>query len=617
MCGIAGYINTNGTSASHSILKRMLKQIAHRGPDGEGIWLTENLALGHRRLAIIDLTDGGSQPMQTLCKRYTITYNGEIYNYLNLRTELHALGHRFQSESDTEVVLASISQWGLDAAIKKFNGMFAFALWDSQEQELHLARDRFGVKPLYWSWSNGVLAFGSEIKALIAHPEIPTRLNPNGVQEYLTFQNFHSSQTLFQGVFLLEHGSILTLKRGQTTHPRSRKFHTLEFNGVSEGVSYETCKEELQYLFKQAVERQLVSDVDVAGYLSGGIDSGAIVSVASAATEQMRTFTCGFDLSSISGIEVFFDERRAAELMSAVFATEQYEVVLKSGDMERVFPDLVHSLEEPRVGQSYPNYIVAGLAARFNKVVLAGTGGDELFGGYPWRYAQSIGDDASQTTEKTFQYWHRMLSPHDINSIMAPIKSSITGPSTRDIFEANFPSFQSANPSIEERLNTVMTYEANTFLQGLLVVEDKVSMAHGLEGRVPFMDNDLADFASTLPAAYKVDLTQLEAFSHDSSNPAPAGKTILRDAVSGFLPNEISKARKQGFSAPDASWFRGSSMNFVTQRLLKDNAKIYQVVSADLVKQRLQEHFSGKHNHRLLIWSLLHLEEAFDTWSLV
>lgn len=616
MCGIAGYIHTDGTPASHAVVKQMLKAIAHRGPDGSGVWIQDDLGFGHARLAIIDLSDGGRQPMQTACGRYTITYNGEIYNYLALKTELRALGHRFRSESDTNVILVAVLHWGLEEALKKFNGMFAFALWDAEEKTLHLARDRFGVKPLYWAWQDGALVFGSEIKALLAHPRIGARLNPSGLREYLTFQNFHSSQTLFAGIEMLPQGSVVTLAPGQGARPEPRRYHRLEFHGETPARSYADYRDELRHLFRQAVERQLVSDVDVAAYLSGGIDSGAIVSIAAQSVERLRTFTCGFDVSSVSGMEVFFDERRNAELMSAVFGTEQYEIVLKSGDMERFFPPLVRALEEPRVGQSYPNFAVAQLASRFNKVVLAGTGGDELFGGYPWRYAKSLGADAAETRENAYRYWHRLLPEAEIARVLAPIAGALDGPAPRDVFEGLFPALAPDAPRAD-CLDAVMTFEANTFLQGLLVVEDKVNMAHGLEARVPFLDNDLVDFACGLPVAFKLDVAHLLA---DGGKPAaegaPVGKRILRDVVSDLVPEQVVQAPKQGFSAPDASWFRGASMDFVKSRLLNRNARIYEVLDGAPVRHLLKEHFSGRHNHRLLIWSLLHVEEALGTWSL-
>lgn len=616
MCGIAGYFQTDGMPASHAVLEKMLAAVAHRGPDGKGSWLVDGVALGHTRLAIIDLSDGGRQPMQTPCGRYTITYNGEIYNYLELKTELRALGHRFQSESDTEVILIAILEWGIDDAIKRLNGIFALALWDAGEKRLHLARDRFGVKPLYWTWSGQRLVFGSEIKALVAHTEVDAQLNPDGLREYLTFQNFHSAQTLFKGIEMLPPGSILTVAQGQDSCPAARRYYALRFQGVEFEQSAEDYREELRHLFRQAVERQLISDVEVAGFLSGGIDSGAIVSIASQAVEQMHTFTCGFDLSSASGMEVFFDERREAEMMSAIFATQQYEIVLKSGDMERVFPALVRSLEEPRVGQSYPNYLVSRLAAKFNKVVLAGTGGDELFGGYPWRYAQSLGPDTDATRENTFRYWHRLFAPDEVDRALAPIAGQLTGPSPREIFDGLFPGL-GADAPIDERLNAVMTYEANTFLPGLLVVEDKVSMAHGLETRVPFLDNDLVDFACRLPVGLKVDTGLLADCVGGTGAEPPAGKVLLREVVSELVPQKIAKARKQGFSAPDATWFRGASIEFVKSRILDDKAKIYDIISKDYVTNRLEEHFSGQRNNRLLIWSLLHIEEAIGAWSLV
>jgi asparagine synthase (glutamine-hydrolysing) len=362
----------------------MTAAVAHRGPDGDGIYVDGDVGLGHRRLAVIDLSPAGRQPMMSPDRRYVISYNGEIYNFQELRVELEGLGYTFRSRTDTEVVLHSYAEWGPQCVLR-FNGMFAFALFDRVERQVWLARDRYGVKPLYVAEIDGLILFASEVKALLAHPSMSVRLDTEGLFEYFTFQNFISDRTLFQDVRLLPAGTHRTIDLVSGTMSRPSQYWDYQFEDGDASVSDCDYADELSRLFKQAVQRQLVSDVDVGAYLSGGIDSGSITAVASGQLPYLKTFTCGFDLHSASGLELAFDERAKAETMSYLFRTEHYEMVLKAGDMERVMPRLTNHLEEPRIGQSYANFYTAQLASKFVKVVLSGGGGDELFGGYPRR----------------------------------------------------------------------------------------------------------------------------------------------------------------------------------------------------------------------------------------
>ena len=375
MCGISGYLDLSGAPADPHIAEAMAAAIAHRGPDGQGVHADGPLALGHRRLAILDLTDAGRQPMATTDGRFVIVYNGEVYNFRELRRELEALGHVFRSRTDTEVVLAAWAEWG-PVALDRFNGMFAFAIWDRKEATLWLARDRYGIKPLYWTRIGRIVAFGSEIKALLQHPGITAEIDLAGMVEYFTFQNFFSERTLFAGISMLPAGCVLRLSSGSSHEPRLDRYWDYDFREPDGMATEADHADELDHLFRQAVNRQLVSDVGVGAYLSGGIDSGSITAIAAQHFPNLKSFTVGFDMSSASGLEQFSDERPNAERMSYLFATEHYEMVLKAGDMERCIGDLVWHLEEPRVGQSYPNYYAARLASRFGKVVLSGTGGD-------------------------------------------------------------------------------------------------------------------------------------------------------------------------------------------------------------------------------------------------
>lgn len=620
MCGVAGLVNLNGEAVSPAILRRMTDAIAHRGPDGEGQWIDRNIGLGHRRLAIIDLSPAGHQPMVSADNRYVITYNGEIYNYRELRAELEIEGFRFRSQSDTEVLLYAITAWGVKA-LDKLNGMFAFALWDKQEQKLLLARDRYGIKPLYYATTGDTLAFGSEQKAILAQPGFSRRLDKEALLEYFTFQNIFTDKTLLQGIKLFPagHYGILDLSKRERGL-RLTQYWDFDFREPSGVIDAEAYREELGRLFRQAVNRQLVTDVELGCYLSGGMDSGSITAIAAQSYPYIKTFTCGFDLTSASGLELAFDERSKAEYMSYCFKTEHYEMVLKSGDMERVFPKLALHMEEPRVGQSYPNYYAAQLASKFVKVVLSGAGGDELFGGYPWRYYRAVtNDNFEHYVDKYYQFWQRLLPNSSIRRVLSPIWDDVKHVWTRDIFRDVFKHHSDRLYTPEDYINHSLYFEAKTFLHGLLVVEDKLTMAHGLECRVPFLDNELVDFAMRCPVSLKLN-NLAETIRVNENEPAGKsakyfektrdGKQILRDAMAKYIPAGVAQREKQGFSGPDAAWFRGESIDFVRRKLGNKNAPLYEYLDFDALNPLIQEHISGENNRRLLIWSLL----SFDQW---
>src|SRR6266550_7375013 len=407
MCGITGIFNIDGRPVSMATLRRMTDVVRHRGPDGEGFWSNSFVGFGHRRLAIIDLSPLGHQPMQTDDGSLVITYNGEIYNFQNLRVELEAAGYSFRSRTDSEVVLAAYHAWGAEC-VHRFNGMFAFAIWDNRTNRLFIARDRYGIKPLYYRIGGSTLLFGSEIKSILRHPDVSVRVDIEALNEYFSFQNVFTDRTLFEGICLLPPAHTLTVSLGDMSSLRTAPYWSPSFE---EGeATEEEAIEELQRLFDKAVTQQLVSDVEVGAYLSGGMDSGAVTSVAARHFKNLKSFTAGFDLSSASGLELGFDERAKAEFLSNQYKTEHYETVLKAGDMERVMPQLIWHLEDLRVGQSYPNYYVARLASRFVKVVLSGAGGDELFAGYPWRYYRAVvNDTAEHHLDKYYNYWQRLI----------------------------------------------------------------------------------------------------------------------------------------------------------------------------------------------------------------
>jgi asparagine synthase (glutamine-hydrolysing) len=617
MCGVAGIVERDGSPASAAVLERMTRALAHRGPNDEGVFTDGPVGLGHRRLSIIDLTAAGHQPMESSDGRNVISYNGEVYNFRELRARLEARGRKFRSRTDTEVVLEAWSEWG-DAAIQEFNGMFAFALLDRPRREVVLARDRSGVKPLYWTQVGDTVLFGSEIKSFLAHPAFRAELDPERLVEYLTFQNFIGDGTLFRGVRILPPATLMRIPLDQERPIASTSYWDYRFVEETDPPNRDEMAEELDRLLRAAVTRQLVSDVDVGAYLSGGLDTGAITMIASAQLPAMRSFTVGFDLSSASGLELGFDERRSAERLSYLAGTEHYEMVLKAGDMQRCLAAVTWHLEEPRVGQSYPNYYAAKLASRFGPVVLSGTGGDELFGGYPWRYhSTAVCSDFNGFIDNYYSVWQRLLPAEATKSVLAPLGPDACTLDPKQLFGQVFVSHNGGPQTPEDSVNLCLYFEAKTFLHGLLVVEDKLSMAHGLETRVPMLDNDLVDFALRVPVRYKLGdlnggwrLDENTPAKNASLNPFPIhGKQLLRDVAGRHVGPDIPLARKQGFSAPDASWFRGESIDYVRRTLLARDARVFSYLDRTSVQELVRQHLDGRHNRRLLIWSLLTLEQ--------
>jgi len=623
MCGIVGVFNSNGKPISTPLLKDMADIISHRGPDGEGYWSNNFVGFGHRRLAILDLSSLGHQPMVSSCGQVAITYNGEVYNFRELKSELIGLGHFFISKTDTEVILKAYMEWGVDF-VKRLNGMFAFGIWDGRKKILVLARDRYGIKPLYYSYNDNALVFGSEIKALLKHPDISVKVNAQALDEYFTFQNIFSDKTLFDGISLLPAGTVLIAELGSSAPPKRTQYWDYDFHDTHLFKHDEEYTEELIRLFSRAVERQLVSDVEVGCYLSGGIDSGAITSVASAKIPNLKSFTCGFDLSSASGLELGMDERLKAEFLSNRYKTEHYQVVLKAGDMERVMPKLIWHLEDLRVGQSYPNFYVSRLASKFVKVVLSGTAGDELFAGYPWRYYRAVtNDDIEHYTDKYYKYWQRLIDDKQKQTFFRPeILAGLPVNHSREAFGSIIKDKKFVLLCPEAYVNCSLYLESKTFLHGLLEVEDKLSMAHGLETRVPFLDNDLVDFAMRTPVGLKLNnLDEVVRLNENIPGTKGSiyfqqtndGKIILRKALSKYVPSDYSNDVKKGFSAPDASWFKGESIDYIRDLLFDKNARIYDYIDPKVAQSMMQEHFSGQTNRRLLIWSLL----CFEWWNRV
>lgn len=617
MCGIAGNFNLKGETFSLHHLKRMALAIAHRGPDNEGFFIEKGIALAHRRLSIIDTSSKGNQPMTSGNGAWTIVFNGCIYNFLELKQELKSKGHAFVSGTDTEVIVEGLAAYGV-SFFERLNGMFAIAAWEHKEQALYISRDRFGVKPLYY-WFNGInFVFASEIKAILQHPDYKVKLNVHALNEYFSFQNLFSYHTLFEGITMLPAAN--TIRIDAATHVLTHHaWWDYDFNHPDENMTMEFAVAETERLFKQAVSRQMIADVPVGSYLSGGMDSGSITAIASKQVNRMATFTCGFDMSSVTGVEANYDERHDAEAMANYCKTEHYEQVINAGDIRWSLPRVVWHLEDLRVGMSYPNFYISRLASKFVKVCLQGTGGDELFGGYPWRYYRVFQSmDAPSFFDNYYGFWQRLVNDEDKAALFQPqILQQMDIAQPRRVFERVFTfNTELKYDSPEAHIANSLYFEAKTFLPGLLLVGDKLAMAHGLEERFPFLDNDLVEFAQKIPVRYKLgNLEQMKRIDENLEQKRKIayrefddGKNVLRKAMMNTLPDQIINRKKQGFSAPDESWYRGENAEYVKELLLGKSTAMSEFINPAYVEKIVNEHINQRINHRLLIWSFLNFE---------
>lgn len=673
MCGIAGLVSLDGRALDPRALRAMADAMGHRGPDDSGFLAANSgrggspvravplcerrfadlapgvatidgregeraladghwdLLLAHRRLSILDLSAAGHQPMCLAGGRKWLCYNGETYNHLTLRRGLEDRGTRFEGTGDTETLVHLLATHGI-GAVERLNGMFAFAWLDLDAGELWLARDRCGIKPLYWRREGSRIAFASEIKPILAATG-PAEMDLVALDEYMAFQNVLSDRTLFEGVRVVPPAHVvrISLRDGSVS---ARRWWDFDFSAEDPRPRAELA-EDLADRIHAAVQRQCLSDVPVGSYLSGGMDSGTMVAVASRHLGRINTFTAGFDLSESTAHERNFDERELAERLASICQTEHYEVVMHAGDIGACIGPLVEHLEDLRVGQCYPNWYVAKLASRFNKVVLSGCGGDELFGGYPWRYAAAVGDTHADYVDNYFRWWQR-LAPDDIRgSLLVPevsrrmaeaVRDAGHDPAThaREVFGAVFPAGIRVATQ-REQVNWSLYFECRTFLHGLLIVEDRLSMAHGLEVRVPLLDNEVIDLAMRIPIHEKIHavggldrLDENEAGDKRAvyERSHPGGKSILREAMSRIVPREFLDARKQGFSAPDESWFRGRAQRFVRESLFDPASPAATVFDRAALERVLALHGSGDRNFRLLIWSLLSIDRLMRRYGL-
>lgn len=618
MCGIAGILQLDQQPVSLHLIKQLTQTIAHRGPDDVGYFVENQVGLGHHRLAILDTSALGAQPMMSKDGQWVVVFNGCIYNFLQLRLSLKAKGHQFVSNCDTEVLCEGLAAEG-KAFFEQIDGMFAVAAWHRPTQTLYLSRDRFGVKPLYYWFDGQRVVFASEIKAILQHPAYHLRVNLEALNEYFTFQNLFRYHTLFEGILMLPPANTVAVDK-HTTHIKHQAWWDFDFSQPDDQMDFQEAEAETQRLLRQAVAKQMVADVPVGAYLSGGMDSGSLVGLASQHVPRLCTFTAGFELSAVTGVEATFDERVDAELIANYFKTEHYEQVINAGDLRWSLPRVVWHLEDLRVGMSYPNYYISRLASKFVKVCLQGTGGDELYGGYPWRYYrvfQSL--NQSDFFGNYYQFWQRLVPDEHKKLLFQPdVYQAIDLEAPRQTFERVF-TFNDAlrYDTPEEHIQNSLYFEIKTFLPGLLLVGDKLSMANGLEERFPFLDNDLVHFAQRIPIRHKLSNLELRKRFDENELRKMAkfqtyddGKNVLRKAMQGLLPEKILSRKKQGFSAPDESWYRGENVDYVRDLLLNKNAAYQAFIQPAYVQRIIDEHVHQRINHRLLLWSLM----CFEWW---
>jgi asparagine synthase (glutamine-hydrolysing) len=617
MCGIAGFVDRDRRDGAHAqdgaLVRAMCDVIRHRGPDDEGVWVGDGAALGMRRLSIIDLA-GGHQPIQNEDGSVWVVFNGEIYNYRELRAELVARGHTFATDTDTETIVHAYETWGEDA-FSRLRGMFGIALWDRRTRTLLLARDRAGIKPLHYAERAGRLYFGSEIKSILATGAIDRALNPSALEHYLSFLYTPPDRTIFEGIEKLPPGHVLRWHGGVSVITRYWRLPEREtFAGTIDEAS-----EALTGVLADAVGSHMVSDVPIGALLSGGIDSSLVVGLmARASPRPIKTFSIGFD-------EPAFDELDGARRVADHFGTDHHEMVVRP-DALSVVQRLVEHFDEPFGDSSaVPTWYVSQMARRHVTVVLSGDGGDELFGGYD-RYLP-------HPRVQRFDAAAGALGRHAAAAIWPLLPHGMTGknflrhvagdPASRYVESVSFfqPDELRSLLSRDLRLavgarpaaagaaarfahskdlawpSRMMRYDFETYLpEDILTKVDRMSMAHSIESRVPLLDHEVVSFAFSLPAHMKL---------HGVER-----KRVLKRAAASILPAEVFARPKRGFGVPIGAWFRSPLRDFVVDTLQSPRARQRGYFAPRFVDRVVSEHLAGRRDHTLRLWQLL----MFELW---
>jgi asparagine synthase (glutamine-hydrolysing) len=647
MCGIAGFLKVSSSGCdAGECLRAMISTLSHRGPDDEGQWFDSGagLALGHRRLSVIDPSPAGHQPMASASARYRISFNGEIYNFRELRKELEAYGHRFRGNSDTEVMLAAFEQWGVEEAVKRFMGMFAFALWDSRNKELHLVRDRLGEKPLYYGWMGKTLLFGSELKALRAHPDWRGEINRDALATLMRHNYIPAPRSIYNDICKVMPGTIVTVRSANDAENHSHKqivyWSALEVaeDGVSNPFSGSETEatDQLDSLLRSAIKRQMVADVPLGAFLSGGVDSSTVVALMQAqSVRPIRTFTIGF-------AEGDYNEAVYAKAVAECLGTAHTELYVTPQDAMEAIPRLAAIFDEPFSDSSQiPTFLVSQLARRDVTVTLSGDGADELFYGYPryqmgrrlwskvrlmppalrrglsrfisevpmatwngvlggnspllsrYRPESLIGDRLHSVAEilkaeSRGQIYRRFISHCKEPGVLVPGSKELTGVlADAELEESNLDFNQ-----------WMMLADMLSYLpDDILVKLDRASMAASLESRAPFLDHRVVEFALRLPMSMKYR--------------SGSGKWILRKVLSRYLPTALTDRPKKGFAIPIGNWLRGALREWA-EDLLNERRLRESFFNPAPIRLTWADHLSGRRNWQGYLWNVLIFQQWLD-----
>ena len=628
MCGICGFAGPADSRPVPEVLDRMCASIAHRGPDDEGTRIGEGIALGSRRLSIIDLA-GGNQPICNEDGSLWIVFNGEIYNYPELRPELIGLGHTMATHSDTECVLHAYEEWG-DSFLSHLNGMFAFAIWDVRRRVLVLARDRVGIKPLYYAKVGSHLVFGSELKALLAHPAVPRDIDPGAVSQYLSLEYVATPRSILRGVDKLPPGHVLRWRQDDGSIS-IRKWWELDLEN-SENVpepDLDTCAANLRAALKEAVRKELIADVPIGVFLSGGIDSSAVAATMAELTPgNVNSFSIGFSDPS-------FDESSWARMVADRLGTNHHELILEPHMLLDLVPEVTAFLDEPMADASIiPTYLLSRFTRQHVKVALGGDGGDELFAGYPTvlghrlagyynllpgimrkRLIPSVVDHLPVNHDNlSFDYrakrfvgsahlgvadrhrrWMGSFTPDEVAGLLAP-----------DVLDA---ASETPDPvlghlssrSLQEPLNQVLYLDMKLYLENdILAKVDRASMMASLEARVPLLNVDFVELVARLPLSLKLRGLQQ--------------KFVFKRALRGLVPPEVLGRRKKGFGIPVARWFRGPLRELLLDTLSSAGLRRHGLFQYPRVEKLIKAHLGGDADHRKELWTLFIFQRWYDTW---
>lgn len=626
MCGIAGALVTQSSCANIDLaplIGRMVGAIKHRGPDDAGVHVQDGVGLGHARLSVIDLSEAGHQPMMTGDGRVRVVFNGEIYNFKELRAELSQQGYHFHSHTDTEVILNGYHHWG-KAVFSRLRGMFAIALWDASDDEIILARDRVGKKPLFYAWHEGVLLFGSEIKAILACPGFSRKPELEAIHHYLSLQYIPAPWSAFEGVKKVPQASYMVVSRGGTINVHN--YWKLPQPGEAKHRPVQELQEELVSLIDESVRLRMISDVPLGAFLSGGVDSSAVVAMmARHSSGRVKTFCIGFD-------EAEYDERAYARMVAERYDTDHHEMVVRPNAME-ILPKLIWHYNEPFADPSaVPTYYVSEIARRHVTVALNGDGGDESFLGYG-RYKQCLQTEWISRLPRSL----RRLSTHLAKAIPLSMErhriprvarrwlsyvsekdSRRYAPSMAYFFEQDkangydeklSPYLRSSSLDLLERyfaespsyVGGAAWADIHTYLpDDLLVKVDIASMAHSLEARSPLLDHTLMEWAARIPASQKMANGET--------------KSILKSAMEPYLPHDVLYRPKMGFGVPIDHWLKVEMKDFAYDTLLSTRARQRGLIKPDFVRTMLDEHCAGLRSHHTRLWALLMLELWFEMW---